>query len=79
MQRFERIREVNRGGIGCIDAAHDPVIGRRVAIKVLRPELRGEEPAEASSPRKPRSPVSSSTRTSCPSTTSARTERGPSS
>jgi len=36
---------VNRGGIGCIDVARDPVIGRRVAIKVLRPELDGNEPA----------------------------------
>ncbi|HVR20262.1 MAG TPA: protein kinase [Polyangiaceae bacterium] len=46
MQRFERLREVNRGGIGCIDAAYDPVIGRKVAIKVLRPELRGEKLTE---------------------------------
>jgi serine/threonine protein kinase len=44
-RRFERIRQVNRGGIGCIDVARDPVIGRRVAIKVLRPELEGNEPA----------------------------------
>ena len=45
--RFERISEVDRGGIGCIDAAEDPVIRRRVAIKTLLPELH-EEP-EASS------------------------------
>src|SRR5687768_13299978 len=44
-RRFERIRQVNRGGIGCIDVARDPVLGRRVAIKVLRPELDGNEPA----------------------------------
>jgi serine/threonine-protein kinase len=44
--RFERLHEVNRGGIGCIDAAYDPVIGRKVAIKVLRPELRGEKLTE---------------------------------
>jgi len=37
---------VNRGGIGCIDAAHDPVIGRKVAIKMLRPELRGDRVTE---------------------------------
>src|SRR5436190_10826256 len=43
-RRFERIRQVNRGGIGCIDVARDPVLGRRVAIKVLRPELEGNEP-----------------------------------
>jgi serine/threonine-protein kinase len=46
-KRFQRLGEVNRGGIGCIDAAHDPVIGREVAIKVLRPELRGEKLTEA--------------------------------
>jgi serine/threonine-protein kinase len=46
-RRFERIRQVNRGGIGCIDVARDPVLGRRVAIKVLRPELEGNEPAAA--------------------------------
>src|SRR5262245_167332 len=45
--RFERVREVDRGGIGCIEAAEDPVIRRRVAIKTLLPELH-EEP-EASS------------------------------
>jgi serine/threonine-protein kinase len=44
--RFDRLSEVNRGGIGCIEAAHDPVIGRKVAIKVLRPELRGERLTE---------------------------------
>jgi serine/threonine-protein kinase len=44
-RRFERIRQVNRGGIGCIEVARDPVIGRRVAIKVLRPELEGNEAA----------------------------------
>ena len=46
VQRFERLSEVNRGGIGCIDAAHDPVIGRKVAIKMLRPELRGDRITE---------------------------------
>jgi serine/threonine-protein kinase len=46
VQRFDRLSEVNRGGIGCIDAAHDPVIGRKVAIKMLRPELRGDRITE---------------------------------
>ncbi len=46
VERFERLSEVNRGGIGCIDAAHDPIIGRKVAIKVLRPELRGDRLTE---------------------------------
>jgi eukaryotic-like serine/threonine-protein kinase len=46
VRRFERLSEVNRGGIGCIDAAYDPVIGRKVAIKTLRSELRGEKLTE---------------------------------
>jgi len=41
--RFERLSEVSRGGIGCIDAALDPVIGRRVAVKTLRSELKHEQ------------------------------------
>ena len=42
-QRFRTIREVNRGGIGRIEVAVDPVIGRKVAIKTLRDELKDEE------------------------------------
>ncbi|HEU5072777.1 MAG TPA: protein kinase [Polyangiaceae bacterium] len=41
--RFRVIREVSRGGIGRIDAALDPIIGRKVAIKTLREELKDEE------------------------------------
>jgi serine/threonine protein kinase len=33
--------------MGCIEAAHDPVIGRQVAIKSLLPELRGDDEAVA--------------------------------
>ncbi|HEY6722494.1 MAG TPA: cyclic nucleotide-binding domain-containing protein [Polyangiaceae bacterium] len=40
--RFRTIREVSRGGIGRIEAAVDPVIGRKVAIKMLREELQDE-------------------------------------
>jgi len=42
-QRFRSIREVSRGGIGRIEAALDPVIGRKVAIKMLREELKDED------------------------------------
>jgi eukaryotic-like serine/threonine-protein kinase len=42
-QRFRTIREVSRGGIGRIEVAVDPVIGRKVAIKTLRDELRDED------------------------------------
>lgn len=37
--RFRRLGEVARGGMGRIEAAHDPVLGRRVAIKSLHPDL----------------------------------------
>ncbi len=43
--RFVRQGEVNRGGIGRIEAALDPVLGRRVAIKVLHGELSSDEQA----------------------------------
>ena len=46
-RRFRSVQEVDRGGIGRIDAADDPVIGRRVAIKTLLPELH-EDPASFS-------------------------------
>jgi serine/threonine-protein kinase len=45
--RFELLGEVSRGGNGRIDAGEDPVIGRRVAIKTLLPEL-DDEPEAAS-------------------------------
>lgn len=35
--RYDRLGEVARGAIGRIDAAFDPVLGRRVAIKILLP------------------------------------------
>ena len=35
-RRYRWLGEVNRGGMGIIHGARDPVIGRRVAIKVLR-------------------------------------------
>jgi eukaryotic-like serine/threonine-protein kinase len=43
--RFQQVSEVDRGGIGCIDAAEDPVLRRRVAIKTLLPELQHEREA----------------------------------
>ena len=41
--RYRWLGEVNRGGVGIIHGARDPIIGRRVAIKVLRPELEHDE------------------------------------
>jgi serine/threonine-protein kinase len=42
-RRYRWLGEVNRGGMGIIHGARDPVIGRRVAIKVLRPELERDD------------------------------------
>ncbi len=42
-QRYRWLGEVNRGGMGVILGARDPIIGRRVAIKVLRPELERDD------------------------------------
>jgi serine/threonine-protein kinase len=42
-KRYRWLGEVNRGGMGIILGARDPVIGRRVAIKVLRPELEQDD------------------------------------
>jgi serine/threonine protein kinase len=42
-RRYRWLGEVNRGGMGIILGARDPVIGRRVAIKVLRPELEQDD------------------------------------
>ncbi len=37
--RFEIVREVGRGGFGVVFAAVDPRVGRRVAVKIPRPEV----------------------------------------
>jgi serine/threonine protein kinase len=42
-QRYRWLGEINRGGMGVIVGARDPVIGRKVAIKMLRPELWGDD------------------------------------
>jgi serine/threonine protein kinase len=44
-RRYRWLGEVNRGGMGVIFGARDPIIGRRVAIKVLRPELEQDDHA----------------------------------
>ncbi|MFO0953074.1 MAG: protein kinase [Isosphaeraceae bacterium] len=36
--RFEVLQELGRGGFGIVYLAHDPKLGRRVALKVPRPE-----------------------------------------
>jgi serine/threonine-protein kinase len=42
-ERYRWLNEINRGGVGVILGARDPVIGRKVAIKVLRPDLERDE------------------------------------
>jgi eukaryotic-like serine/threonine-protein kinase len=43
--RFREPVQVARGGMGSIEAAHDPLIGRRVAIKTLHAGMREDERA----------------------------------
>ena len=42
-ERYFWLKEISRGGVGVIVGARDPVIGRKVAIKVLRPDLDKDE------------------------------------
>src|SRR3954471_14862801 len=46
-RRFRVVDQVARGGMGRIEAAFDPLIGRRVAIKTLHSEIREDERAVA--------------------------------
>ena len=42
-ERYCWLKEISRGGVGVILGARDPVLGRKVAIKVLRPDLEKDE------------------------------------
>jgi len=42
-ERYHWLSEISRGGVGVIRGARDPIIGRKVAIKVLRPDLERNE------------------------------------
>lgn len=43
--RFYVLRELGRGTTGCVYLAHDPVIGRDIAVKTLHPQLSAIERA----------------------------------
>jgi serine/threonine-protein kinase len=44
--RFYVLRELGRGTTGCVYLAHDPVIGRDIAVKTLNPQLTPVERAK---------------------------------
>ncbi len=43
VERYRWLSEINRGGVGVIRGARDPIIGRKVAIKVLRTDFENDE------------------------------------
>ncbi len=61
--RYRLLRELGQGGMATVYLAEDVKHGRKVAIKVLHPELSAVLGSPGSWPRS-RSPPTSSTRTS---------------
>ncbi len=42
LKKFENLKTIGVGGVGSVMGAHDPVLGRDLAIKVLRPRFRNK-------------------------------------
>ena len=63
--RFSIVRELGRGGFGIVFLAEDSVLGRRIALKVPRPEVLVTPEIRRRFLARPRRPRDSITRISC--------------
>ncbi len=55
LDRYEILEEIGHGGMATVYRAHDPVLDRPVALKVMHPHLRGAEEARRRFHREARS------------------------